>query len=190
MASSGFRYLALLLACLAGAKVWAMPAQVVILRHAEKPSGEEGTELNAKGFKRAKALVGFFKRNPEINQFGSPVAIYSMAPKDANGSIRSIQTMIPLSEALGLEINQKFPKKKYALMVKEIITSPQYEGQLVVICGAHDILRDIARALGAVRAPKWDSEIFDRIWVLNFSEERFSSFRNLPQNLLPGDSSR
>ena len=56
----------------------AMPAQVVIIRHGEKPA--EGNGLNARGFQRAAALPQFFQNNPTVTAFGPAAAIYAMKP--------------------------------------------------------------------------------------------------------------
>src|SRR5665213_1161111 len=78
----------------------ATPAQIVIIRHGEKP--KSGPDLDARGYQRAHALVGFFEKNPAMLRFGRPVAIYAMAPKtqvdpsDDEGSLRAIETVQPL----------------------------------------------------------------------------------------------
>jgi hypothetical protein len=56
---------------------WATPAQVLIIRHAEK--GASGKDLSSAGDARAQALVGFFENNPEVTQYGTPAAIYAMS---------------------------------------------------------------------------------------------------------------
>src|SRR5580692_8328937 len=90
--------------------VFASPAQVIIIRHGEKP--ESGNSLSPQGWARARALVKYFETNPDVTQFGTPVAIYASraeAEEQVEGSsLRMIQTVTPLAQALGLKINSTY----------------------------------------------------------------------------------
>ena len=168
--------------------VWAMPAQVILIRHGEKP--EIGKELNERGWQRANALPGFFKGNPDVNEFGFPVAIYAMAPKDDEGSVRAIQTVTPLAQVLHQKILSNYKKKSIEALVEEIRTSHAYDGKMVLICWEHKVIPEIALALGLKNGPqKWGS-VYDRAWVLTFKGNEVSHFKNVAQHLLPGDSER
>ena len=79
--------LALVIAC----QAMAQPAQVIIIRHAEKPTS--GNELSLRGEERAAALVPFFLGADELLEFKTPVAIYAQAQKKETSSIRSIETV-------------------------------------------------------------------------------------------------
>ena len=76
------------------------PAQVVFLRHAEKP--EVGAELNERGRARAGALVELLTHDARALEHGPAVAIFAMRPHGKKGSVRAIQTMEPTARALGL----------------------------------------------------------------------------------------
>jgi len=167
----------------------AAPARVVVMRHAEKP--DSGNQLNEQGFKRAEALVGFFKTSPDMAKYGAPAAIYAMAPKGEDGTLRPIQTVTPLAGSLGLSIITAYNKKHVEEMAAEIMANPAYEGHTVVISWAHDGIPDVVRALGWVDAPdKWPGKVFDRVWILDFRDGKAVSFMDLPEHLLPGDSDR
>lgn len=99
--------------------LWATPAQIILIRHAEKP--ETGNELNERGWQRANALPYFFENNPEILRFGWPVALYAMSPKDETGSVRAIQTVTPLANYLGLGIHVSFKKNDVDPLMNEIM---------------------------------------------------------------------
>jgi len=176
--------------------VFAAPAQVIIIRHGEKP--EQGSGLNEQGFQRAKALVGFFETAPAVLQHGTPFAIYAMAPKHSDSSIRAIQTVTPLADALELTINTSYTRDQVAGLVKDIMENPDYTGRLVLVCWEHKVIVDIAAALAAygnsdpaVQATlpsSWNGDAFDRVWILNFSKDKVISFQNIPQHIMPGDS--
>ena len=166
---------------------YSAPSQIVILRHGEKPV--TGNELNEKGWKRANALVDYVIENKVINEFGNPIALYAGAPTNAGGAIRSIQTISPLASRLGLEINKSITKKELSLLVNEVLNAKEYENHTVLICWEHTLIPEMAHLFGASNAPDtWDSNVFDRAWVIRFYDGQVKSFQNLAQHLLPGDS--
>ena len=75
---------------LATQSLWSMPAQILLMRHGEKPV--VGNELSPQGWRRAQALPTLFSR-PELRRFGLPVGLYAMAPSHPGGSIRAIETL-------------------------------------------------------------------------------------------------
>ncbi len=161
------------------------PSEIIIIRHAEKP--DSGNQLSPKGFQRANALPQFFEKFP------TPVAIFAAGvkqdnPADLDKSIRSIQTVMPLAKKLGLKIHDEFTKNKTQELVQTIMTSPQYDGGLVIICWEHKVIQTIAQELGFTTAPQWSDEVFDRAWILDFSSSRLVKVSNVGQHLLPGDS--
>ncbi len=192
-----------LLAGLAAAFFWAAaahaaPARVVFIRHAEKTGYDN--QLSEKGFRRARALVDFFISNTAVNAYGAPAAIYAAAPKHEDSSIRSIQTVTPLAKAVRLEINKDFTRGETRKLARSIMTDPAYEGRLVVVCWQHaalvDAVWDLAEESGAGQAflgnlpSEWPDEVFDRAWVVDFYRGKAVSFKDIPQRLLPGDSSK
>ena len=181
-----------ILATFAGT-AFAAPAQVILIRHAEKPA--EGAQLSAQGFKRAEALVKFFKTEAAVTRYGNPVAIYAAAPKNEDSSIRSIQTVTPLARALKIDIDTRFTRGQTNKIVRDLMENPAYEGRLVLICWQHTNLVEIAQNLAEynnsprVTIPQlWPDETYDRAWILDLAKGQVVSFRNIPQRLLPGDS--
>ena len=190
--------LGLLAAALLGAgTAFAAPAQIILIRHAEKP--EVGAELNAQGQKRAQALVKFFKTNPAVTAHGTPAAIYAAAPKNEDSSVRSIQTVTPLANALRVQINTDFTRGQANKLTRDIMENPAYDGRLVLICWQHTKLVEVALTLAEYNNSStavhnsiplvWPDEAFDRVWILDLAPSgKVFSFKNLPQHLLPGDS--
>ena len=167
----------------------AAPAQVIIIRHAEKP--ETGNQLSPQGFQRAGALVDFFEHAPAVNQHGTPAAIYAMAPKGANGSLRPIQTVTPLADALGLTINKTYLRDQLTALVQDILGNPGYQGKMVLVCWEHNVIPEMVQDFGWTSAPdSWAGEVFDRAWILNFTGDKVTSFQDAPEHVLPGDSAQ
>ena len=164
------------------------PAQVIIIRHGEKPP--VGNHLNDQGRARAQALVEFFKNNPEVTQYGTPAAIYAMRPSPNDGSFRPIETVTPLADSLGLPINENYAKRDGDAMAQSIKTSLDYAGKMVLICWEHHDIPNLVRSFGWDSAPdSWKGDVFDRAWVLNFENGKPTSFKDVPEHVLPGDSS-
>lgn len=175
----------LCLACFASAH--ATPAQVIIIRHAEKPS--RGNTLSEKGYERAEGLVRLFLEDPRVLQFGTPAAIYAQRPKHERSSLRPIQTIEPLAHVLHLPIEDQFTRTQYPKMVQKVLNDPRYEDKMVLISWAHSVIPQIAEAFGVENAPhKWPRSEFDRLWVITFEKEGSVKFQNLPQRVLKSDS--
>ena len=171
---------------LAGSAV-AQPAQVIIIRHAEKP--DEGNGLSLAGRERAASLVPYFRETDELLKFDTPVAIYAQAPKKETSSVRSFQTVKPLADALHITVNQSFNRDQYKSMVDEITHKDAYVGHTVLICWEHKVIPDIAADFGVEDAPKtWHGRDFDRTWIITFRPDKEPEFKDLPQKLMYGDS--
>ena len=166
---------------------FADPAEVILIRHAEKP--ETGNDLTLRGRERAAALVPYFLETPELLEAKTPVAIYAQRPKNATSSIRSIETVRPLANALHLKINDSFVRDEFQQMVEEIRHKPEYEGHTVLICWEHKVIPEIAAKLGAENAPKsWPDATYDRTWIVKFQGDKKTTCSDVPQRLLFGDS--
>jgi hypothetical protein len=161
--------------------LFATPAQVILIRHAEK--SDDGESLSLRGRERSMALVPFFYGNPKVLSFGLPAVVYA-APLP-----RTIQTVKPLADNTKISIVDKFSKSQIEPLVNEILTNPDYEGKMVLICWSHGDAPQIASLFGVKKLPKaWSRQTYDRMWVLNFDEEGKVQFKDLPQKLLYGDS--
>jgi hypothetical protein len=173
---------------LSSSSVWATPAQVLVIRHGEKPP--KGHDLSPAGQARAEALVGLFEKDPRFLAHGTPVAIYAMLPSQEDEANREVETVTPLAMGLGLQINEHYIRDQYPQMATEILTSPAYEGKMVLICWDHAVIPQIVAALGVTNPmPAWPSGVFDRVLAINYgSNGNVTSFDNLPQRLMPNDS--
>lgn len=168
---------------------FASPAEVILIRHGEKPA--QGAHLNERGRQRAKALVSFFTTRSEVLRFGTPVAIYAMNPGvDSDDSDRPIETVQPLAEALGLPVLHPLTRMEIEPLVQEIKSNPSYNGKMVLICWEHKMIPAIANLFGADDAPhKWHGGTFDRAWVIDLDPQgQEVRFQDFPEQLLAGDS--
>jgi hypothetical protein len=174
----------------------ARPAQVIIIRHGEKPpDAKTNFNLSRKGKIRAAALAAYFHGDAGTAEHGRPVAIFAMGADDKpseDHSHRPVETVQPLACKLDLPVQGQFTHDRYPHLVKHVLEDPRYDGKIVLICWAHGVIPDIAKAFG-VKDPTpdpWPGEVYDRLWVLDFKDNGKVAFRNLPQKLLFGDSEK
>lgn len=118
------------------------PKRIILMRHADKSIDSEDEDLSEAGWARAKQLVAYI---PET--FGRPDII--MAASQSKHSDRSFETVKPLAESLGLEIQDYFKNDEFADLVDEIFNDPDYKNKTVVICWHHGKLPAMAAMLGA-----------------------------------------
>jgi hypothetical protein len=145
------------------------PAQVILLRHAEKPADPEDPHLAPAGVKRAARLVSFIMKDPTMSRFGSPVAVFATQTTKHDNGQRTQETVAPLARALKLPVQTPFLSKDYAALAKQILSNPAYAGKTVLICWTHDEIRKLAAALGVrARPPKWKASVFDRVYVISY----------------------
>jgi hypothetical protein len=166
------------------------PKCVLLIRHSEKPpENVKSVHLSDDGIKRAESLPNVFvvsKGRPD--PLPSPDFIF--AAKDSKESHRPAETVLPLAAKLKLSIDSRFRNEDYELLARELFRNPKYAGKTIVISWHHGNLPELAAALKAGKAPKnWKAAVFDRVWAITYDEGK-ATFRDLPQQLMPGDSDR
>ena len=58
----------------------------------------------------------------------------------------------------------------------------------MLIAWTQEHLPELAEELGVPNPPNWDNDAYDRVWVITYGENGDAQLRDLPQKLLPGDS--
>lgn len=192
------------------------PALVLIIRHGEKlgdptNDGDGCPHLSVRGSARAAALPSLFQKpgtalsctwagnGQQItgtyaasNENGNPtypIPTVLFATQPSKNSTRPLETITPLSVALGLAINSNHADNDFAKVASDILTKPAYNGQTVLICWHHGKIPDLATALGAQKIPaKWPGTTFDRVWQIRFTDGTTGDVQDSPQSLLYGDS--
>ena len=168
----------------------ARPAQVILLRHGEKPADDEDMHLTDRGRQRAAALVDWFALNPKLTNNGVPVVLYATRITRHDHGIRASETLEPLARRLKLPIQTPYFAAEYRALAERVLTAPEYDGKTVVICWVHEFLPALALALGLKHEPPpWKGHVYDRAWVIRWPKDK-AKLIDLPQHLLPGDSSR
>jgi hypothetical protein len=161
---------------------------VLIIRHAEKPASGDG--LTPVGEARAEAYVQYFQ-NYKVN--GTPFRVdHLFAAADSKGSKRPRLTLTPLSQAMGLVIDQRFTDKQFQELANELRATPQ--GKHIVICWHHGEIPGLLRALGAAPEQllpkgKWPDEVFGWVIQLRYDGEgQLVEAKRIKESLMPDDA--
>jgi hypothetical protein len=172
--------------------------KIMLIRHAEKPNGiddgvsptgKQGSQhLSPRGWQRAGALAVLFA-HPSSTMVHQPLAKpdYLFAVKD--GSRRSMQTIKPLSDKLGLPIRPGM-KGREAELAEE---AAALNGVVLIAWQRERIPLIAARLLAGSpderQCPKfWPPDCFDMVWVFDLHPATGTyAFTQVPQQLLSGD---
>ena len=173
-----------------GRLAWAQtaqpPATVLLIRHAEKLT-DGRPDLSPAGFERAKAIPELFGGAGAAAPHNLPRPDFLFATHVSKNSNRPVETITPLSQALGLAISHEIDDKDFATLAAELL-SGKYAGKVVLVAWHHGSLPGLARALGAVPPyDPWPETQFDRVWRIDYRDGK-ATLTDLPQRLMPGDS--
>lgn len=171
---------------------------VMIIRHGEEPdtstlpgidaSGNpDDHSLTQVGWNRARALVDLF--DPPNGQprpgLARPTLIYAAGVTEGGSGTRSRETVTPLAQKLGIQVNTTFGKGDEQAMAAQITSQPGP----TLIAWQHSEIPTIAAAFGSLTpAPptKWDGTRYDVIWTLTANSTGWN-FTPLPEMVLPQD---
>lgn len=163
---------------------------IILIRHAEKPSVAKDPSLAVAGQERAQAYVVYFQNYP--NSAAPLKWNYMFATAVSPDSNRPLLTIQPLSQALGLTINNSYADKDFKKVADDIKTNPEYDNSNILICWHHGRILQLAHHLGAPKdklPAKWAGAAFG--WLIKLS---FDSKGNLQkpsvinQNLMFDDN--
>jgi hypothetical protein len=186
-------------------RIVAKAPKIMIIRHAEKPAGkfagvdETGASsahhLSVRGWQRAGALACLFApaHGPVQNALlAKPAFIFASAavtdpePGDTR-SRRSEETVTPLAQLIGVDINLKFSKGQETALAQAALAC---DGP-VLIAWRHEGIPVIANFIpGAEVVPQtWPKDRFDVIFVFTLNPLAGTySFAQVGQRVLAGDS--
>ena len=117
-----------------------------------------------------------------------PDFIFAMKAPHADGTKRPLETIQPLADSLKITVDDSIKNSHINDLVQKLLTAPELNGKVVLICWNREGPPIFAAGLGVVDIPHWPSPTFDRFWVFDFDDKGLTQFRDLPENLLPGDS--
>jgi hypothetical protein len=131
---------------------------VVMIRHGEK-GADSNPHLSDAGWKRAACLPRIFAANS--TGFGGAIThIFAQRPTAGVPSNRSVETVTPLSAALGVEIDTRFSRDEVGPLARAIRELPATT--VVLVCWEHATLTDVLNLLGMSDPPLMHG--FSTIW--------------------------
>ncbi|KAJ5824747.1 hypothetical protein N7447_007087 [Penicillium robsamsonii] len=134
---------------------------VYFIRHGEKPE-DGGNGLNANGLERAQCIREVFGKNSEYKI----THIMAQTPKSDGRRARPRDTVKPLADDLGLDVDISCDRDDPDC-VKKVIDSYDGKGEAnILICWEHDTITDILETLGVDDAPHYPDDSFDLIWTV------------------------
>jgi len=174
--------------------------KIMLIRHAEKPAkdsapfgvtlkGDRSKEsLEVRGWQRAGALSHLFApldghfQHPSLDR---PQFLYASKPLKRRGSRRPIETILPLAEKLGIEINSDYKRSDFDGMLDDVF---RHKG-VVLICWQREYIPQIASHIlnNNRAAPDWPEDRFDMVWVFDLQKSGKYKFKQVPQRLLVDD---
>mmetsp|Transcript_9811 Transcript_9811/g.20634 ORF Transcript_9811/g.20634 Transcript_9811/m.20634 type:complete len:342 (-) Transcript_9811:339-1364(-) len=132
------------------------PCKVVVylIRHAEK--GTRKRSLSDRGRDRANWLPNLFARNTtrEAKSLRPIRAIFARRPERHKFVLRSVQTVQPLAEELGLSVIQRYGVRNQAAFARHLLAheiaprAADHCGRAILVCWKHSAMVDLQRQLG------------------------------------------
>ena len=166
------------------------PAQVILLRHAEKPGDTAAMHLSPRGKERARALVALLGKRSKLTTNAPVAALYATRVTGHGHSLRTGETLASLARELGLPVDTAFDSEDYQSLAASVLKNSAYHGRTVIICWTHHEIAGLAGALGVKPKPaSWKDSTFDRLWLIK-PDSSGAQLQDLPQHLLKGDSRR
>lgn len=185
-------------------------SKIMIIRHAEKPDGnnlgvtETGEaskhDLIVRGWQRAGALVCYFAPQvgrPQNAPIAQPQFLFASAPGQAGAdtsgsgdetkSNRPLETVLPLSRKLTLQINTSFTKGQES----EVASAAQACDGAVLIAWQHEAINKIVKSIPGSHQTlpaNWPAQRFDIVYVLDLDTATGEyQFSQVAQCVLDGD---
>ncbi len=136
-----------------------MVKSVLVMRHAEKSPDLNDPHLTAAGLKRAQSLAIYL---PAL--FGKPDYIFATA--NSLHSSRPFETVLPLSQATGVPIDQSYADQDYGALALLLRGSEKFQNKIILICWHHGNIPGFLNAIGAMAgtyADPWPKPTFNLI---------------------------
>jgi hypothetical protein len=177
-----------------------LPASISIIRHAEKQLGDaspqgisiDGTadpgSLTPRGWQRSGALISLFVAGPGSSApLPTPSRLFASELGPHSHSRRPIETLLPLSERLGVTLDEPFLQDELDQLVAALRACDGH----VLVAWEHKRVPLIANQLVGTTSgvpQSWPDDRFDLVWVLEpVTGGPTYRLRQVPQLLLAGD---
>lgn len=126
----------------------ALPAQVTVVRHAEKDPITRG--LTETGESRSAALAYYLTQTDYLLLFGPPAVIFASRAINKSDRFvpRTIETMMPVAQLLRLPIHSPYNGYQVNEIAELVLNNEKYDGKNVLLCWNHSSIHDLLNAFG------------------------------------------
>jgi broad specificity phosphatase PhoE len=170
---------------------------VMVIRHGEKPDGEEpgldaagnpdDSSMTRVGWDRAHGLVDLFDPAQGTPKPGlvRPAAIYAAGVTDDGEGQRTRETVDPLADKLGITAETRYGKGEEEELVEHVLAQPGP----TLISWQHGEIPTIAEAFPSVTPTppsEWPDDRFDVVWTFTKTADGWH-FDQVPELVLPQD---
>jgi hypothetical protein len=167
--------------------VFGQPAQIIIIRHAEKP--EKGPCLSMRGEQRAAALPYYFESSELLVK--SPLrAVFAEYKNKPLAALRSLETCKKIADHFGLSTDFSYHPSQSKELALGLLSNELLKGASVLICWNHTDIIDLVEALGGKGLTSWTEDIYDQTVILSYTSGNKISQQISLQKLLYGDRSK
>lgn len=165
--------------CLFFGMAWALPTEVVIIRHGEKP--KHGDNLNCAGLNRALKLASVLPRFGNFQQIYAPRLD---ALNNTTVSARMFQTALPYTAKYNAKINTMYGKNNESAVAAAI----RKDSGDILMVWEHNRIPLLAREFGVVNFPQsWNNNDFDSVWIITFPAG-IATLKRSQENIIPSNS--
>lgn len=163
----GFYGMAIALASMVlGSNAWAIPSEVILLRHGDKDSQRGDYNLSPAGLERALRLGRMI---PACLGTPSQIRTFELDPISSKNA-RSYQTAVPLAVATGVNIGIVVgSRESSARFGEEFLRSKAFDGTRAVFFWEHRLLPELAKGLGWPAMAPIDSDDYDQLYRLTYT---------------------
>ena len=145
-----------------------MATTVIVMRHAEKSPDLNDPHLTVAGEQRAMSLSTYIPA-----RFGKPDFIF--ATMNSLHSSRPYETVFPLSQVIGVPIDQSHADQDYGALALDLRGAERYRDKSILICWHHGNIPSLLNAMGALAGTypdPWPSTTFNMIMKLTIDGGR------------------
>mmetsp|Transcript_27508 Transcript_27508/g.94649 ORF Transcript_27508/g.94649 Transcript_27508/m.94649 type:complete len:251 (+) Transcript_27508:86-838(+) len=148
-------------------------ARIIVIRHCEKDGSVK--HCSAVGYRRAAWIPSLFLGAGA--RWPVPARLYARALEQPHYVLRSVETLTPLAQQIGVDINATYGVQnvdKFAALLKHDVESGALCGKVVLICWKHENIPVLIKKLryALPKHFKWQSNDYDKAVVIDYTLSR------------------
>lgn len=172
----------LMIACCISSFAYAVPHEIIIVRHGDKlnqlkgtiVSGENNLTLDPKGWVRAVILGKYI-----LKHHGNPDYVITARPIDRDGKVRAVRILTTANPIVNM-LSEKdvdgfrnfefiYNDNEYSKLANDLLNNKKYDKKKILVIWNHTFIPALVNLLGVdALQPVWPSEDYDSVYVLQY----------------------